>query len=182
MIINEEKIPLKDDITLTLRSPKPDDATAMLAFMRLVYGETTFMNRMSEELENFPAERERNYLSALETDDSAFMLCIFDGEKIVATLGVTVQNAFKTKHRATLGISVAKAYWHMGLGTTLMRKAITIAQKLGIEQLELDVVTTNARAISLYEKFGFEKTGTIPHAQKLPDGTYQDFYNMVKFL
>ena len=49
-----------------------------------------------------------------------------------------------------------------------------------IEQLELDVLTDNQRAIKMYQGFGFEIVGRIPHALKYADGTYGDEYLMVK--
>ena len=35
---------------------------------------------------------------------------------------------------------------------------------------------------AFYEKFGFERCGTMPHAFKLKDGTYRDEIMMVKML
>ena len=52
----------------------------------------------------------------------------------------------------------------------------------GFEQLELGVYSDNARAIHLYEKFGFERYGIQPRAFKLKDGTYRDEIIMVKML
>ncbi len=52
----------------------------------------------------------------------------------------------------------------------------------GFEQLELAVISGNTRAMSLYEKFGFELVGTIPNAIKYKDGTYADEHRMVRVL
>ena len=46
----------------------------------------------------------------------------------------------------------------------------------------MDVVSTNVPAVGLYRKLGFETTGTIPRALKYKDGTYADFFFMVKDL
>ena len=62
------------------------------------------------------------------------------------------------------------------------RYLIKIAKEKGIEQLELEVVADNDRAIALYKKIGFEKMGTFPHNMKYKDGTYADAYWMVKIL
>ena len=54
-------------------------------------------------------------------------------------------------------------------------------RKGGSEKVEL-VYSDNARAIHLYEKFGFERYGIHPRAFKLKDGTYRDEIIMVKML
>ncbi len=86
------------------------------------------------------------------------------------------------RHRCTVGISLYRAFWGMGIGTALMGEILQYAKTAGFEQAELDVVSTNAPAIALYQKMGFEVTGTIPHAFKYKDGSYADFLFMVKEL
>ena len=51
-----------------------------------------------------------------------------------------------------------------------------------VEQLELEVVTENRRAISLYQKMGFRICGTLPDNMKYKDGTYADVYWMMRKL
>ena len=55
-------------------------------------------------------------------------------------------------------------------------------KKQGIEQLELEVIESNQRAIGLYEKMGFEITSYIPNAIKLKDGRVLKEFYMVKKL
>ena len=81
-----------------------------------------------------------------------------------------------------MGISLLKEYWGCGLGSFLMQIAVEQAAANGFEQLELGVFEDNARAIALYEKFGFAKYGVNPRAFKLKDGTYRDEIIMVKML
>ena len=48
--------------------------------------------------------------------------------------------------------------------------------------LTLEVRQSNAAAIALYEKFGFQKMGVCPNAYRLKDGTYRDEIQMVRML
>ena len=54
------------------------------------------------------------------------------------------------------------------------------AKENKIEQIELEVVSTNARAKMLYKNLGFEEIYTIPRAMKYKDGKYLDMIGMIK--
>ena len=51
---------------------------------------------------------------------------------------------------------------------------LAFAKESGFEQLNLEVRSSNARAIRLYEKYGFRKLCTFPHFFKI-NGEYIDF-------
>ena len=167
---------------LTVRSLCADDAEALNAFRLATYRETHFMARYPEEGANL--ETVQTGLAACEKSPVNFEVGAFAGEKLVGEFGVTqVRPHIKYRHRAVMGISVLKEAWGCGLGSFLMQLAVAQAKKAnGFEQLELGVYSDNARAIHLYEKFGFERCGTMPHAFKLKDGTYRDEIMMVKML
>jgi ribosomal protein S18 acetylase RimI-like enzyme len=78
-------------------------------------------------------------------------------------------------------MGVLSDYRGQGIGRRLLQSALAAARKLGLERVELAVLTNNAPAISLYRSLGFEVEGTIRHAQKLDDG-YGDDYLMALFL
>ena len=67
-----------------------------------------------------------------------------------------------------------KSCWGKGVGTAIMHALIEAAKTTALEQLELDVVSTNERAIRLYARCGFEEYGRRPRMMKYRDGTYAD--------
>jgi RimJ/RimL family protein N-acetyltransferase len=81
-----------------------------------------------------------------------------------------------------MGITVRKDYWNKGIGKNLMQECIKWCKEKGVEQLELEVVTQNNRAISMYQYLGFDIYGTKKHALKYADGSYADEYFMCLFL
>ncbi|WFA08287.1 GNAT family N-acetyltransferase [Tissierella sp. Yu-01] len=85
-------------------------------------------------------------------------------------------------HRAAMGIAVRKDYWNRGIGKRMMEECIKWCREKGVEQLELEVVTQNERAISMYNSIGFQIQGTKKHALKYGDGSYADEYLMILFL
>ena len=61
-----------------------------------------------------------------------------------------------------------------GAASDLMEEILAFAKENGFEQLNLEVRSSNTRAIHLYEKYGFRKLCTFPHFFKI-DGEYIDF-------
>ena len=61
-----------------------------------------------------------------------------------------------------------------GAAPALMEAILAFAKENGFEQLNLEVRSSNARAIRLYEKYGFRKLCTFPHFFKI-NGEYIDF-------
>ena len=166
---------------LTVRSLCTEDAEALEVFRCATYSETHFMARYPEECTSLEAVQKG--LAGSESSALNFEVGAFAGTKLVGEFGVAqVRPHIKYRHRAGMGISVLKEAWGCGLGSFLMQLAVDQAKANGFEQLELGVYSDNARAIHLYEKFGFERCGTTPHAFKLKDGTYRDEIMMVKML
>lgn len=55
---------------------------------------------------------------------------------------------------------------------------LAFARENGFEQLDLEVRSSNARAIHLYEKYGFRKLCTFPNFFKI-NGEHIDFNLMI---
>ena len=86
------------------------------------------------------------------------------------------------QHRASMGIALYQKYTGLGIGKVMIENLLTIAKEKGLEQIELEVVADNERAIALYKKLGFQIYGTFPDNMKYKDGTYADVYWMMKKL
>ena len=182
MRINEKEVILKNGQVAILKSPEGEDAEQLLNYMKTMSGETNNVLRYPEEV-TFTIDEERDHIISNLTNEQDFDIAAFIDGKLVGNSGVfCTDTKLKVRHRVKLGIAIIKDYWGIGIGDILMKHCIEQAKESGYEQIELDVVTTNTAAIALYEKHGFERCGTLKHAQKLKDGSYQDLYMMVKFL
>jgi ribosomal protein S18 acetylase RimI-like enzyme len=79
------------------------------------------------------------------------------------------------KHSAILGISVAREWRNKGIGSALMEHAIEWAKAKGaLRRIELYVFATNAKAIRLYERFGFTIEGRRKGAVRVGDRFVDD--------
>lgn len=162
-----------------IRQAAPEDAEAMLAYLKQVGGET---DNLSFGAEGLPGteEQERAYLASMAEDAHSVCLVACRDGKIIGS-GSLNGMPRRMGHRAELGITVQKADWNGGVGSRLMERLIAYAQEQGTEVIHLEVRSDNARAIHLYEKFGFRSIGTFPAYLKI-NGAYVDAEIMVRDL
>lgn len=143
-----------------IENARPEDAAAILEYLKIVGGETDNLNMGAEGIPIAVEVEEAFLRSMLDSSDDVMYAAKADGEII----GIANVSRLKRRmsHRASIGISVQQCAWHCGVGTALMEALLAFARKNGIEQLELEVRSDNDRAIRLYERFGFTKIGMIP--------------------
>ncbi|MEL7655445.1 MAG: GNAT family N-acetyltransferase [Bacillota bacterium] len=179
MIFKEKHIVLKNGTDCILRSPGPEDAEAILSYLKQASEETTFITRYPEEV-TMTVDHEEEFLANYQADQKSMMISAVVDGKIVACTGLScVQDTIKCRHRGVFGISVQKSYWNLGIATALITELIECAKKAGFEQLELEVVCENQQALRLYQKLGFEKYGTRERSFKHKDGSYSSEYLML---
>lgn len=173
-----KQIQLKNGKICILRNPNYEDAHEILHHMILTSGETENMLRYSDEITMTEAEEQAVLRDIQFSSDAIMISAVVDG-KIVANAGFNpVSKLEKCRHRAEFGISIQKEYWGQGIGSHIMTAILETARQAGYEQLELDVVTDNERAIALYKKFGFSIYGTNKKAFRLRNGNYQALHLM----
>ena len=173
---------LKDGKKIIVSTPELGDEQELIYLMQIVDSETKFLAREPGEF-NFTLEQEREFIrNSINDENNLFLVVEIDG-RIIANCSVgIVLNKKRFLHRAAMGIAVRKDYWNKGIGKTLMQECINWCKEKGVEQLELEVVTLNNRAISMYQNFGFEIYATKKQALKYADGSYSDEYFMCLFL
>ena len=170
---------LKNGKKLTVRRAAEDNAEGVLNVLCTADSETRFLAREPEEKKP-TVERERQMLSALGADpDSALFAAEYDSKIVgICSVGLVRKN-LRFRHRANVSFVVLKDFWGLGIGGKMMEECITWCKEHGVEQIELDVVTENERAVNMYKSFGFRIIGTLPHALRYADGTYADEYYML---
>ena len=153
---------------------RAEDAAALLDYLKIVGGET---ENLSFGAEGVPLdlETEQDYLrSQCESADNVQYLAKMDGEgEIIGTASLN-RKPRRMSHRGEFGISLKKAWWGCGAASALTEAILAFAKENGFEQLNLEVRSSNARAIHLYEKYGFRKLCTFPHFFII-NGEYVDF-------
>jgi L-phenylalanine/L-methionine N-acetyltransferase len=97
----------------------------------------------------------------LEADPPPGLLrlgAVIDG-KLIGLAGLTRLDN-RRAHVGTMFMAVHDAFQGRGAGAALMQGLVDMADRwLNLSRIELTVYTDNARAIGLYERFGFVREG-----------------------
>lgn len=179
MRLAPKEVTLKDGTNCMLRPPVPEDAEQFLSYLKATAAETVFLTRYPEEI-TLTVDEERVFLQSKLDDPRCGSLSAWINERLAGNASFyPVGPQIRLRHRASFGIAILQEYCGRGLGEILLRELMHAAASAGYDQLELEVVADNVRAISLYEKCGFTRYGTRPNAFRYKDGSYADEHLMV---
>lgn len=161
----------------TIRPILPGDAQDMYR-MRIQPGVTETTSAMpserlahSERFVNGMGENDHHFVAVTQSPEG--------GEHVIGSVGITVYGGRK-RHCAGLGIMVRRECQGLGIGKALLETILDIADNwLGLTRVELTVFADNARAIHLYEKYGFVREG-LHRAAILRAGEYCDEWSMAR--
>ena len=174
-----EKIVLKDGREALIRNGEASDGEAVFEVFNRTHGETDYLLSYPDE-NSYDVEGEGRFLQSMtDSSDGIELVGVVDG-KVVGTAGIgAVGKKYKVRHRAEFGIGILMDYWGLGLGKALAKACIRCAEEAGYEQLELNAVSGNERAISLYESLGFEEFGRNPRGFRSRISGYQEVVYML---
>lgn len=172
------KIIAEDGKEVYIRNGVASDGSAVLANFNLTHTETDYLLSYPDE-NRFDSEQEGRFLEKKAESPNEIELIAFADGKVVGCAGIdAVGTKYKVAHRAEFGVSVLKEYWRLGIGRALTEACIQCARDAGYVQLELNVVADNARAVSMYKKFGFVEYGRNPKGFRSRAAGFQEIVYM----
>ena len=158
----EQRITLKNGNEAWLRNGDAPDGNAVFDIFNATHAETDYLLSYPDE-NSFDPEQEAHFLEEKTKSPNEIEIIAFIAGEIAGMAGIgAVGTKYKVKHRAEFGISILKEYWGLGLGRALTEACIQCARDAGYVQMELNVVSENKRAISLYQNLGFAEFGRNP--------------------
>ncbi|MEP6269214.1 MAG: GNAT family N-acetyltransferase [Paracoccaceae bacterium] len=102
---------------------------------------------------------------------------VYDVEKLIGFCGYHPQQLKQTRHRGEIGpFFVTPKYHGSGAARALMTGVIEEARANRLEQLELFVDTENPRAITFYERFGFERIAIHKDSVRIQGSSGDDYF------
>lgn len=118
-------------------------------------------------------ERLAFYRTQRPGDDRNHGFWQIEGGRVVGMAGIDIFPETCRQHAATLGVGVAKAFQHQGLGYRLVVECIDKARQLGLKRLEADCFAENVAAVALLRSSGFFEEGVRRGAVR-KDGRLRD--------
>lgn len=147
--------------TVTATTLQESDFEDLLTYANNLIDEDTFVLLSGSHLTR---KHEKKYvtdaISDMQKKKKIHLIARIDGN-LAASFEVRILPLRKS-HAGEIGISLAPAYRDCGIGKKCTEILINEAKKAGLRLLVLTCFATNARALHVYQSFGFQETGRIP--------------------
>lgn len=161
-----------------IRPVKLEDAASINEIRRMdgvrenMYG--IFSERVSRSEDSIKGLSENDHLLVAEVDENGY-------KKVVGMVGMKVNESYRLRHSASIGIMVHVDYQGKGIGTALLKNIVDLADNwLMLVRLELTAFVENEGAVKLYQSLGFQIEGTKKYAA-IRNGKYADEYLMARY-
>jgi len=172
----------KNDLNITIRTGKLDDAESILNIQRDVISENDYLISTPEEFNN-TIQQQLEWVRKISDNDRETIIVAEIGGKVVGWIVFQSQNRKRLSHSGSFGMMIQKEYRGIGIGKMLINELIDWAVKNPfIEKIGLGVFSTNHRAIALYKKMGFVEEGRKINEIKISENEYVDDVLMYKLV
>jgi ribosomal protein S18 acetylase RimI-like enzyme len=160
---------------LTIRAAGAEDATSIWAVLEPIIraGETYTLSR----------ELSRDAALAYWCSDHHDVFVAEDDGGIAGTYFLRANQGGGGSHVANCGYMTAPAASGRGVARAMCAHSLAHAKNRGFRAMQFNfVVSTNERAVRLWQSFGFEIVGRLPEAFLHPRIGYVDAYVMYRML
>jgi RimJ/RimL family protein N-acetyltransferase len=165
---------LKDGGTVVIRTARETDAEAFLMLGKSIMSEEIYSLTQASELD-LTVEQEQAWIKSNLNDESHLVIVAEKEGCIVGQLDFSNGHRKRNSHTGEFGMGVHKDHRGSGVGSWLIGALIEWARENPqIEKINLSVHQTNARAISMYQKHGFQIEGVRTKDLKYPENVYVD--------
>lgn len=168
-------VDLKNNRTLVIRNPVEADASNMFNYLNRIAGESDnlLFGKDSIEIKNLDQEE---FIKKFNEEKNSLMLLGFIDNRLVSIGNIKAEEKERISHNSSVGISVLKDFWKMGIGSSIMNELIDFAKKNNITKIiHLGVKEENDNAVGLYKKLGFKEIGCNKNYFKIDN----IFYNQI---
>ena len=179
--IPPKRIQLTSGEWAIVRNPLGSDAQKFAEIMRTVAREGAYTLTEADEVDW--TEQSKRLDIQEHNDRMGYLSLVAEvAGSMVGFLEFENGHRRRTMHSGTLAIFIRKGWREKGIGTALMQTLLEwAAHNPIIVKVSLSVISSNARAIHLYQKLGFEIEGTCAREIRVGND-YLDKILMYKFV
>ena len=112
----------------TITRARPEDAAALLDYLKIVGGETDNLSFGAEGVPLAPEEEQAYLRTQVDSPDHVQYLARVDGE-LIGTASLN-RKPGRMRHRGVFGISLKRAWWGCGLGPDGGRPCLCAGKRL----------------------------------------------------
>ena len=148
-----------DNRSFCVRQARREDAAAALRYIEAFFEEPDLSVTYSPGEFALSAAEEEQFIQSHEAPGALLLFALCE-EEVIGSLGFQAGKLARTRHAGTLGVSVAREWRGVGVGSVLIGRLVAWAREHAeIERVGLEVFATNPRAYQLYRRFGFQEEG-----------------------
>jgi len=172
-----EKAGLMNSLAITVRRADMDDAEALQVILNEVIEEGTAF--LAEQVKSLEETKQMWLAPPAET----YVACDPASGGILGAY-LLKPNAFgRGAHVANATYMVKRSHRGRGVGHLLGSHSLEQARRAGYRGMQFNaVVSVNTASVTLWQRLGFARIGTVPNGFRLRNGHYVDTYIMYRSL
>jgi ribosomal protein S18 acetylase RimI-like enzyme len=165
------------ELSYTIRQAREEDLTGLVGSIRQAIGGGEYVK--AETVADV-IDSEGVLIRSTDIESRIFFVACVEGE-VVGWVHLKHVDLQKLKHTAEFTLGVLETYRRNGIGSQLLTRGITWAEKQGLEKIYNAIPASNERAIEFLEARGFEVEAIREDHYRL-DGKYVDEVMMAREL
>ncbi|UMB75116.1 GNAT family N-acetyltransferase [Dickeya fangzhongdai] len=174
MIIDHKEYDV-NGLHYTIRSAIETDAKDLSKLRLQIDGETENLDREAGEAFIDQLGFEKLINADTNSSRNLFLVAVVN-KRLIGFSRCEGSYLKRFSHKIEFGVCVLKDFWGFGIGRNFLSESIIWADANEIKKITLNVLETNAKAIALYKRFGFEIEGVLKNDKILSNGEY---YNTI---
>jgi RimJ/RimL family protein N-acetyltransferase len=160
---------------MTIRELDVQDASAFGELLARLDSESNFMLFEPGE-RDVTEEEQRRRIAAMKTAGNQVVFVAEANHTLIGFVGVSRGAQRRNRTTASVVVGVSKAFQGAGVATRLLLRSKDWAGSVGVQRLELTVVGSNERAISLYMRLGYTVEGVRRQSLMLDGRPVDELY------
>ena len=132
--------------TIVLRNADVSDADALIEYLKITAGETSYLLREPDEVSMTTAQEVDFIKNYIDAERELMLIATIDGKHIGNCTLMKIGSFKRLTHRCEIAIALYKEYFGAGIGEMMLRTVLDVAKEVGYKQVELEVVSENTRA------------------------------------